>query len=182
MPTLQVTTKTSEAVWSSPDGTRTIHKVGLDYQGKTFIAKTYSDAISKIGWSGSVDTEERPGRDGIETFVKQTPKPGGFGGGGGFRGGGQKDPLAMYTAYAKDVAVAFIGLEGKLSLTEYEKTIDAIVEQGKRMFDASKEGADAPAKPAENDLSTLKEVMGDDVVVENIGDEPLKLSDLPDIQ
>lgn len=74
MPTVQVTTKTATQVWKSPDGQRTINEVELDWEGKTLKAKTYSDAIATVGWSGEVESYEKQGRNGNETFVKQPPK------------------------------------------------------------------------------------------------------------
>lgn len=74
MPTLEVTTKSAEQVWKSPDGQRVIYKVALDYNGQTLSAKTYSQAIATEGWSGTIESYEKEGRNGAETFVKQPPK------------------------------------------------------------------------------------------------------------
>jgi hypothetical protein len=128
-----------------------------------------------------VDTQERSGRNGPETFVKQTPKPGGFGG-GGFKGGGKtQDPFAMYLSYAKDLAVAFIGLEGDLDPKKYTKALEAVAEGGKALFDVRADANGSPASEQPKVAGNVAEVFGDDVVVEDIGDEPLSLSDLPDL-
>lgn len=181
MPTINVKTVSSQQVWASPDGQRKIHEVVMDYQGQQVKAKTYSDAIAVVGWSGDVITEERPGRNGPESFVKQPPKEGGYSGGGGFRGGGGKtqDPFAMYLSYAKDLAVAFISLEGKLPLAEYKKALTAVAEGGEQLFNARPEAKTEQAKT--ETVNNVKEVMGDDVVVEDVGDEPISLADLPDL-
>jgi hypothetical protein len=84
MPILNVTTKSSEVVWTSPDGQRTIYKLTLDYEGKPVAAQTFSKEIATEGWSGDVETYEREGKAGrpSQTFVKQPPKEGGTYGGG----------------------------------------------------------------------------------------------------
>lgn len=76
MPLFQTTTKESRSVWKSPDGQREIFEVTLDYQGQTFKAKTYSRDISVVGFIGEVESYEKEGRNGSETFVKQAPKEG----------------------------------------------------------------------------------------------------------
>lgn len=81
MPQLQVTTRRAEQIWQSPDGQRTIYAVEMDSNGQTARAKTYSKAIATEGFSGEVETYEKAGRDGSETFVKQAQKEGGYGGG-----------------------------------------------------------------------------------------------------
>jgi hypothetical protein len=77
MPILQVTTKEAKQVWASPDGQRKIHEVILEWEGKSVKAKSYSDAIATVGFTGEVETYEKDGRNGIESFVKQAPKEGG---------------------------------------------------------------------------------------------------------
>jgi hypothetical protein len=185
MPRLNVTTKSANQVWASPDGQRAIFELVLDYAGKQFKAKTYSKAIATVGWSGEVETEERAGKFGPETFVKQPQKAGGFGG----NRGGQQDPFAMYLSYAKDLAVAFVTLEGKLNPTEFKKALKATIEGGKALYEsrpdaqtntAGQEGTQEQ-QTASDSLATVKEVMGDDVVVEDIGDEPITMDDLPDL-
>ena len=81
MPTHNVTTVTSKSIWKTPDGQREIFELGMDYQGQPLKAKTFSKEISAVGWNGDVETYEREGRNGSETFVKQPEKEGNFGGG-----------------------------------------------------------------------------------------------------
>lgn len=85
MPQIRVTTKRAEQVWQSPDGQRTIYSVVLEYNGQQTTAKTYSRAIGSEGFSGEVETYEKQGKNGTETFVKQVQKEGGYQGGGGSR-------------------------------------------------------------------------------------------------
>lgn len=75
MPVIEgVTTKSATQVWASPDGQRKIHDVQMDYKGQLFKASTFSDAIAVVGWTGSVESYEKPGKNGSQTFVKQPPK------------------------------------------------------------------------------------------------------------
>ncbi len=148
MPTMNATTKLSEKVWSSPDGQKTIYKITLDVDGQQVSAKTYSDAISQIGWSGTVETYEKEGRMGAETFVKQPPKEGSWSGGSGAGGGGgggnylsktatgakkDFDNFAMYMSYAKDLVVALQSTEG-FDKDKFVELLAATVEGGKLLY------------------------------------------------
>jgi hypothetical protein len=79
MPILQVKTIGAKQVWESPDGQRRIHELQLEWNGKTVKANTFSDAIAEAGWSGEVETYEKPGKGNnpAQTFVKQPPKENG---------------------------------------------------------------------------------------------------------
>lgn len=97
MPELQVTTKDSKSVWKSPDGQREIHEVTFDYEGQEISAKTYSDQIATVGWSGVVESYEKEGKNGAQTFVKQPPKEGGWQGGtSATKGVGPAQPRSGY--------------------------------------------------------------------------------------
>lgn len=76
MPVFNATTKSAESVWKSPDGQREIFSVKLDVGGKEFEAKTYSRDISQAGFTGEVESYEKPGQNGkpAQTFVKQAQK------------------------------------------------------------------------------------------------------------
>lgn len=89
MPIVTVTTKSAEQVWKSPDGQRIIHKVELDYNGQVLRASTFSQAIATVGWTGEVESYEKAGRNGNETFVKQPAKE-------GFQGGSSSGSPAAY--------------------------------------------------------------------------------------
>lgn len=107
MPIFDATTKTATKIWASPDGKRTIYDLALESDGKVINAKTYSDSIATVGWSGQVESYEKAGRQGPEIFVKQAPKEGGWTGGtGGGRSKPQGDNFTMYLSYAKDLVVA----------------------------------------------------------------------------
>lgn len=83
MPQFEAITKYAKSVWRSPDGEREIFEVTLDVQGQEAKASTYSKDIATIGWTGTVETYEKEGKGGrpSQTFVKQPPKEGGYGGG-----------------------------------------------------------------------------------------------------
>lgn len=82
MPRFKVTTKSSNQIWTSPDGQRTIYEAVMDYNGQEVKAKTYSRAISSEGFIGEVESYEKQGSKGTETFVKQAPREGSSYGGG----------------------------------------------------------------------------------------------------
>lgn len=163
MPTVEgLTTKSAEQVWRSPDGSRTIYQVTLDYKGKDLVAKTYSEAIATVGWSGDVVTDERPNkRGGTDTFVKSAPKEG-YSGGGGFKGGSKplSDPFTMFLSYAKDAAIASVH-EGKFNGTLYAELLDAISAGGAQLY-ASRPGGE-PAEAVSNSPSKPEPVTLDDV-------------------
>lgn len=146
MPSLNVKTVAAEQVWKSPDGQRTIFKVALDTGNGNMEAKTYSGAIGNVGWSGEIITEEKQGRNGAETFVKQPPKEGGF---TPYQGGSQKstggtgssssskrefDNFTMYLSYAKDLVVALQQTEG-FKQDVYEQLLTATIKGGKALYE-----------------------------------------------
>jgi len=108
MPQFNGVTKQSKEIWKSADGARTIWGVVLEVDGKQVPMKTYSQAIAVEGFSGAVESYEKPGKNGAETFVKQAPKEGGSYGGRSYGNKGQGDQFTMYLSYAKDIAVALI--------------------------------------------------------------------------
>jgi hypothetical protein len=74
MPILQAKTISSKEIWRTPDGQRIIWELQLEAEGSQVTAKTYSKAIAEAGWSGEVETYEKQGSKGSETFVRQAPK------------------------------------------------------------------------------------------------------------
>lgn len=171
MPQLQVTTKSSEQVWKSPDGQRVIHKLMLDYNGSEVQAKTYSNDIAKTGWTGTVETYEKAGRNGSETFVKQPQKEGGYqpqGGGGGaksYGGGKPQDNFTMFLSYAKDLVVAHVTAQtkdgAKLSLDD---SVAATLQYGIQLYEGR---PDAPKTPEVTpEKSELDNVFGETEVIE----------------
>lgn len=194
MPTLAVTTKEANSVWKSPDGQREIFEVALDYKGQVIKAKTYSTDISTVGWSGEVVTYEKEGKSGMppQTFVKQPAKE--YTGGSGkpdTRGPAKSnmggDQFTMYLSYAKDLAVACIGVEvvaegvgkshNEISFDSelYALMLDAVAAGGQQLYEARNEPeavvAAPPSEPApsaaeeEVDMVQLNAVFGDGVEV-----------------
>ena len=166
MPKFTAKTVSSEKVWASPDGQKTIYKVMLEVGGKQAEAKTYSDAISAVGWQGEAETYEKQGRNGTETFVKQPPKEGYAGGGGQARSyGGQAKPqfdnFTMYLSYAKDLVVASIH-EGKFNGDLYDSLLTATAAGGVELY-ASRPGADPvpTVEPNKEELNVALADVGD---------------------
>lgn len=145
MPTLEVTTKYSRSVWKSPDGQREIFEVTLESDNQELKAKTYSKDIGQVGWVGTVESYEKEGRNGAETFVKQ-PQKEGFQGGGSF--GRQSssrtaapskfsgDQFTMYLSYAKDIAVALLASKEGFSEEKYGVMLDAVALGGETLYEA----------------------------------------------
>lgn len=158
MPTLKVTTKSAEKVWASPDGKMVISKVVFDYNGQSLEAKTYSNAIAVPGWVGEVESYEKQGKMGSETFVKQPQKEQGAYGGGSYKGGGASrpmtDPFTMYLSYAKDLVVALVNTTG-FDESQLKTLLDATVDAGKFLYEARPGADSAEAKPAQEELPII---------------------------
>lgn len=179
MPQFKTTTKQSSSVWKSPDGSREIFEVAMDYEGQPVKAKTYSKDIATVGWEGTVDTYEKEGRNGSETFVKQPPKEGGWVGGstqpgtsGGIRSSYQpKDDKAIQAMWAIGQSIAaHNGCEGLdasdlASVEAYAVEVNAMVARVK----------------GEDSTDTTAPEQTKDVVVDDIPDGPIDLSDINDI-
>lgn len=155
MPQLSVTTADAREVWRSPDGQRIIWLVSLSHEGKTFAAKTYSKAIATVGWSGSIESYDKPGKNGNETFVKQAAKE-----------GGQeasrtqpKDEAAIKAMWAINAAIAF-DHKNELVIEELETLAKELF----AMVDRVKTGQDTVYTPTEEELGrvtdaqTIKEI------------------------
>lgn len=159
MPQVQVKVTGSEKVWSSPDGQRTIHKVTLDHDGQELTAKTFSDAIAVVGWSGTVMTEDRPTKSGgTETFVKQPPKEGGYqnrtSSPQGSWSGGTKDNYTMYLSYAKDIAVAMLK-DGKLDENAFGEVLAAVNAGGKTLYEYRVDAEKPEETPEKTELDKV---------------------------
>lgn len=170
MPQFQATVIDSKQVWASPDGQRTMFEVTMQVNGQTVVAKTWSGAVSKIGWSGQLESYDKANNQGgTDTFVKQPQKEGGFGG----KSGGakfEKDPFTMYLSYAKDVAVAMLK-DGKLDEDAYGKVLEAVLSGGQALF------AGRPSEKTDAPLPTQQPV--DDV--HTVTDEPIDMKSLNDL-
>lgn len=164
MPLLQATTKDAQQVWASPDGAKAIWQIALDINGTIVKAKTYSKAISVPGWNGEVESYEKQGKFGSETFVKQPQREGGWQGGGNKGSSKPNDPYTMYMSYAKDLAIALTdttGFDGK----RYQTLLDATISGANALYAARPDGPGADAAKAQ-------EVFGKtDVVVEDLTED-----------
>jgi hypothetical protein len=140
MPILnQVTTVGSQSVWRSPDGQRNLYEVNLTYQGKPFKAKTYSGSIAQVGWTGDVITEEKQGKFGIETHIKQAPKEDYQGGyQKSYQKGGKQSNTTMFVSYAKDIVVALQQTEG-FDQVKYDILLQAVIDGGRVLSQANYE-------------------------------------------
>lgn len=190
MPQIEVKTVASEQVWKSPDGQRVISKVTLDYNGNQVTAKTYSNDIAKEGWSGTVETYEKQGRNGSETFVKQPPKEGGYPSQGGSQqsygsgkpmNGGKRDfdNFTMYLSYAKDLVAAHITAQTKDgSALTLDDSVAATIQYGTQLYE-SRPGAEKPAdgkdvvaEVTKDDLNNIDQLFGKDNFTVEGEDEP----------
>lgn len=151
MPKLLAKTIKSEKTWSSPDGKMTIFAVTLETERGNAEVKTFSKAISEIGFEGEVESYEKEGKYGVETFVKQPQKEGGY---GGYKGGKpQADPYTMYLSYAKDLAIASVH-EGKFDDKVYASLLDAVSAGGAQLY-VERQSADN--KPSTIDVAGADE-------------------------
>ena len=60
MPIFNAEVQNSQSVWKSPDGQREIFEVNLLVNGKAVTAKTYSNDIAQAGFSGELESYEKP--------------------------------------------------------------------------------------------------------------------------
>lgn len=155
MPTLDgATTKDSKAVWKSPDGQRTISEVVLDYQGTTFKAKTYSNDIATVGWTGTIESYEKEGRQGSETFVKQPPKENqGYPTAGGRSGGSyQRDDSHIKAQWAIGQSIIVHNAEVDLNAVD----LDSVQSLARELYDmvdrVRGESAGADTEPATDEV------------------------------
>jgi len=140
VPILEVETKSAEQIWQSPDGQRVINKLTLDYQGKEFYAKTFSRDIAKVGWKGKVETYEKVGTKGSETFVKQPPKEDGNYGG---NKGSNKDEDAIQAMWAITKAIEWAGIDKDVKFTDIPSTAIIFF----NMVDEVKKGKETVIEP-----------------------------------
>lgn len=166
-----VTTKTAEQVWKSPDGQRILNKVTFEYEGKQFSAKTYSGAIANEGWTGDVLIEERDGKNGPEVFAKQAPKEDSPSQAYGSSG---TTPTASKPAYqpkdenaikamwairqAKDMKIA-LGITPKMRLDDMLADIEAVAQGLFLMVDRVKVTEDVAADEPEEDTPKVSDVL-----------------------
>lgn len=147
MPKFNATTKEAKEIWKKGD--RTISEVILEVDGKLTKAKTYSNVVAKPGFVGEVESYEKDGRNGAETFVRQAPKEEGDYSQSGYSQGGSKpsygarpqgDNYTMYLSYAKDIAVALIN-NGDFKLEALEDILPKVANGGDFLHNHHSEGS-----------------------------------------
>lgn len=166
MPILNAVTKTSRQVWKKGD--RTIWEVILDVGGKDFKAKTYSGIVAGESFSGEVETYEKEGRNGSETFVRQAPKETGSATPGNAGVTVQGSKYEMYLSYAKDILVSMLETKG-YDKDEYLVLLKAAMVGGNSLYN-SRPDAPRPTQPVGEASQGLQEVFGDDIQVESVED------------
>lgn len=171
MPNFNVKTVSANEVWKAPDGKMSIYELVLDHNGKAVKAKTYSKTIAQIGWSGTVESYEKPGRNGNETFVKQPQKEGGYQG----KSKPQGDSFTMYLSYAKDLAVACIK-DGKFDSNLYGEALENVVTGGKTLYEARPDAPKPDQTPVHDDMDAPVDLQELNSIFEGAeqisGDEP----------
>jgi len=129
-----VTTKRANLSWTSPDKKINLYDLILLADGKQIATKTYSAQIAKEGWTGDVETYQKPGRDGTtNTFIKQVKKEEST-----YTKGNSKassnDLYTMYLSYAKDLAIALVDTTG-FDVDSFNKLLEQVNEGGKFLYD-----------------------------------------------
>lgn len=99
---MKAKTLSSEQVWQSPDGQKTIWNVEIEADGATYPLKTFSTRIAEVGYEGEVESYVNQRGD---RFVKQTPSPQPAGGAGS-RGYAGRDDAAIKAQWAIGQAIA----------------------------------------------------------------------------
>lgn len=178
MPILKnATVQSTENIWNSPDGQRKMFKVRIQLEtGQVAEAKSWSERLVP-GFKGDLETYEKEGKMGMETFVKQAPKEGGYSGGGrqfGTTGKAPSDPFTMYLSYAKDIAVAMLANGGELKPDVYEAILQQVLNGGNTLYEG-RPGAESVEK--ESKLFPEPSFKSDPV--HEVTDEPINLNDIP---
>lgn len=171
-----VRTKSANLVWKAPDGSRELYEVVLDYQGQELKAKTYSTTLINPGWAGDVLVEERQGKQGLETFVKQAPKEDGYASPQGqYRGstGGAsskssyvpKDEKAIQAMWAIGQANTYFDL-ASLDMAAVENLATEMMDMVDRVKGSQDSDTTKPDVVVEDvegplDLSLMDEVLGE---------------------
>lgn len=132
MPILNIKTTSAKEVWKSPDGQRTIFELIVDYKGSPLKAKTYSGAIATEGWEGAVESYEKEGRNGSETFVKQPPKEGGFQSGASTSSSSGSKPA--YVPKDEKAIQAMWAISQSIAYNKADTKIEEIAETAKDLF------------------------------------------------
>lgn len=167
MPTFKVTTKKSRVVWTSPDGQRVLSEVTLDVDGAgEAIAKTYSEAIARMGWEGEVETSEKENNKGeIETFVKQPQKENNYrGGGGGKTPYVPRDDASIKAQMAIKTAVAMGGVVDITNQKDTASYLEGVENAAREIFSMIDRVKNSTESAGDGELTkeALNAVFGDD--------------------
>lgn len=154
----QAVTKRATEVWKSPDGARVLYEVVVEVNGKLVKAKTWSAKIAQPGFTGDLESYQKEGRDGTETFVKQKPKEG-YGGGGGRQ---PKDEAAIKAMWAIGQSIQFNGADA--SMGDIETGAETLFDMVDRVKTHTTDQTVMP-------LDTVADVPDDNSWADNIPDE-----------
>ncbi len=160
------TTTASRSVWQSPDLARQIFEVMLDVNGQPMKASTFSEIIAEVGWGGQLESYEKEGKKGAQTFVRQAPKED-----GGHSGATQgvaparssyqpKDEAAIKAMFAIKTAVMWL-----TDSTPDPNDVGVIEPLAKDIFamvDRVKASENAPQVPAEPAPEMPEDFLKDD--------------------
>lgn len=146
MPQFDIVTKSSKEIWKTPDGQRVLYEVVFEYNGKQVQSKTWSKAVAALGFSGTVETYEKEGKNGVETFIKQPQKA-------GDKAYQPKDEAAIKAMWAIGQAIAWLSADqGKAETAISVGDIEPLAKDLFAMVERVKTGE------AGLDISELKDV------------------------
>ena len=166
----EATTVKAEEVWRSPDGQRILYEVLMnDENGEPVKFKTYSQTIATKDWTGTVESEERSGKRGPETFVKQPQKEGFSGGGRSFT---PRDDTHIKAQWAIGQAII---LEGSEAVTHLKDgLLETLAKELFAMVDRVKQTD--TVHPAEKVSDDQLSIDMDDTLDDNGPETPVDLS------
>lgn len=161
-------TISSEKIWSSPDGSRSIWSAKLDTGGVQYSLKTYSGKIAQVGFEGDVETYQK----GDQRFVKQVPKENNFTNpGASITPPTKTDPNTIRAQFAIKAAIACIGAGAVVPIDNKKDSLGVVLETAKRLFTMVDE-----VKAVALSASAQQ----NDTVVTNFDDdEPINVDDIP---
>lgn len=117
---MKAKTISSEQVWQSPDGEKTIWNVTLEADGKEYPLKTFSSKVAEVGYEGEVESYVNQRGD---RFVKQAPSP-------ARSGGYSRDDAAIRAQWAIGQAIALTSA----TMDKKAITMQIIEDYAKQLF------------------------------------------------
>lgn len=131
-------TVSAELIWEKDD--RKLWSVSFD---DSTTAKTWSKAISQVGWSGELESYTKQNNRGEdETFVKQPPKEG-FS--GGFKGAPRdNDIIRAQWAIGQAVAVELVKNPEKMDMANVEAYANEFFDMAERVKQPTQQVQGAP--------------------------------------